>query len=338
MSVKAAIIGLGWGVSVQLPLMRKVGFSVEALCGRNLEKTSRIAAEHNIPKAYIDIDELLQQKDIELVYIGSPPKTHRDFTLKALEAGKHVICEKPMALSVEETQLMLEASKKYPQQLCVINHELRFLDTMKMAREYLQNHKLGDIFAFEAKILRQVFTDKPPRYSWKSNKSDGGGVLMNISSHLIDAVSWLLDEQLILQASQMQRPIEFAIDEEGQQHKITSDQWSSLALKTGSDIYGTISSSFLHLGDDVHKIIFEGTRGKLMIDQNKLYLIDLSGEKSLLCEEPGSDPFSSTYTYLETIYNAVVQKDLDLVAQGAHFSQGHQTQLILDEARKNFIL
>ncbi len=87
-------------------------FRAEAICSRSLERAEAFAASHGIPKAYGSLDDMLSDPGIDAVYIGTPNHTHEDITLKALASGKHVLCEKPLALNAVQGRRMVEAARK----------------------------------------------------------------------------------------------------------------------------------------------------------------------------------------------------------------------------------
>ena len=99
-----------------LPAMQKGDHTqVVAITSRNLEKAQEAARQLGIPKAYGSYAELLADPEIEAVYIPLPNHLHVPWSIKALEAGKHVLCEKPLGLDAGDARRLLEASRRYPQ-------------------------------------------------------------------------------------------------------------------------------------------------------------------------------------------------------------------------------
>ena len=86
-------------------------FEAAAVCSRSLEKGQEFAAAHGIPKVYTDIEEMASDQEIDAIYIGTPNSTHKSLTIKCLNKGKHVLCEKPMAANAEEVREMIAAAK-----------------------------------------------------------------------------------------------------------------------------------------------------------------------------------------------------------------------------------
>ncbi|HEX9502161.1 MAG TPA: Gfo/Idh/MocA family oxidoreductase, partial [Thermoanaerobaculia bacterium] len=106
---RVGIIGRGWGERSQAPNFRDAGLEIAAIVGRDNWR------------------ELLERNDIDLISIAMPPARHVEMAVAALEHGKHVLCEKPTALNAGEAEKLVEAARKRPNQIAIIDHELRFL-------------------------------------------------------------------------------------------------------------------------------------------------------------------------------------------------------------------
>src|ERR1051326_2430266 len=104
--MRIGVIGSGWGTRVQVPIFREVGFDVVAIKGHEWQT--------------------FENANVDAVSIVVPPAMHLPIARAALNAGKHVICEKPTALNVAEAEELVALSKAHPQQIAIIDHELRF--------------------------------------------------------------------------------------------------------------------------------------------------------------------------------------------------------------------
>src|SRR5262245_54095846 len=125
-SVRVGFVGAGWSERVQIPMFRLAGLIPQAICASRPENAQRVAAQTDIPQVYATWKELVSSDEVELVSIVTPPHLHREIALAALRAGKHVICEKPTALNLAEAEAMFAAAQAAPNQLAIIDHELRF--------------------------------------------------------------------------------------------------------------------------------------------------------------------------------------------------------------------
>ena len=141
-------------------------------------------------KYYEDYNELLKDKTIDVVHVCTPNVSHSPITVAAFEAGKHVLCEKPMAHNTEAAQKMLDAWKKSGKKF-TIGYQNRFRDEVKSLHESCENGELGDIYLGKAHAVRRravptwgVFQDK---------EQQGGGPLIDIGTHALDITLWCMD-------------------------------------------------------------------------------------------------------------------------------------------------
>src|SRR5687768_4184998 len=107
----AIVIGTGFGVRVHVPALRAAGFTVEALVGRDADRTTRRAERLGVARGVTDLDAALALPGVVAVAIATPPHTHADLAIAAARAGKHVICEKPFAMDTAEAEAMLDAAE-----------------------------------------------------------------------------------------------------------------------------------------------------------------------------------------------------------------------------------
>src|SRR5258708_2828163 len=129
---RIGIVGTGWGARVQVPAFREAGLDVVAIAGHDSEKTRQTARELDLTP--FDDWHTLIASDVDLVTIVTPPSEHLAMATAALDAGKHVLCEKPTALNTFEAEQLVAAAAKQPSQLALIDHELRFLPSFRTAR------------------------------------------------------------------------------------------------------------------------------------------------------------------------------------------------------------
>ena len=196
--IKVGILGTGWGTHIQAPAFRKAGLEIVGLWGRTEEKARRIAAELAIPFSTADYEALISRPDVDLISVVTPPHMHAELAAAALAAGKHVLCEKPTALNAEQARQMLLASEAHPGQIALIDHELRFLPTRQKMRALIQQGHVGEIYYVEGTNWSGGLLSPGRRWNWWSEAEKGGGVLGNFGSHVIDALTWLLDRKSVV--------------------------------------------------------------------------------------------------------------------------------------------
>jgi len=174
-------------VKVIPAMQRSTLCDIQALASRSLEKAEALAAELKIPRTFGSYEELLDCKDIDAVYIPLPNHLHVPWSIKALEAGKHVLCEKPIALSAAEAQKLLEASKKHPDLKIMEAFMYRHHPQWQKAKELVDSGDIGSL-----KTIQSFFSYYNTDPADIRNMADiGGGGLMDIGCYTISLARFI---------------------------------------------------------------------------------------------------------------------------------------------------
>ena len=172
-----------------------MGAKVVAIASRSHERGEAIAKEFGIDHVFDDWHELVAHADVDLVSVVTPPSTHMEITLAALEHRKAVLCEKPMALNAAEAARMTEKAKDAGV-LALIDHELRFLNSRRVMRGMLESGAIGSVrhcnYVFRSDY--RGIADRP--WDWWSDETMGGGALGAIGSHVVDSYRWMLSTEV----------------------------------------------------------------------------------------------------------------------------------------------
>ena len=145
--VRIGLVGVGGAAQINhIPALKKTeGLELVALCDRDREKGARVAQKFGVPHAYTRLEELLADESIDAVDVCTPNYLHAPISIAALEAGKHVLCERPLARSADEAAAMVKAAKKAERSLmCTVQH--RFRPDAQLLRHSSQKGDLGEIF------------------------------------------------------------------------------------------------------------------------------------------------------------------------------------------------
>ena len=190
--LRVGIIGSGFGVFAHLPALRAhPRFEPVALASPT--RAIAQAKIHNIPHAYASALEMIAAQNLDAVIIASPPFAHHADTLAALEAGLHVLCEKPMGLSIAECEAMV-AAEKAAGTACGICFEFRYVPQRIALRELITNGHLAPLRDIEiTHLLRFLRRENHQSRGWWFQKATGGGIAGAILSHAIDAANFLVD-------------------------------------------------------------------------------------------------------------------------------------------------
>ncbi len=160
-----------------------------AVCDPVKEKADELAKRFGV-KAYYDYNEFLQDPSIEVVSICTPSGMHAAQTIAAANAKKHVICEKPMALSLEDCDAMISECAKNNVRLFVVKQN-RHNEPIKILKEAIEKEKLGRVYMIIANVLWNRTNLYYKQASWRGTRALDGGALMNQSSHFVDLMHWL---------------------------------------------------------------------------------------------------------------------------------------------------
>ncbi|MCL2704156.1 MAG: Gfo/Idh/MocA family oxidoreductase [Defluviitaleaceae bacterium] len=192
--IKAAMIGCG-GIAKgkHLPSIKATGLAdMVAFCDIRPESAeeTRDAFGTEGAKLYTDYKALLKDKSIEVVYVCTPNRSHSEITVAALKAGKHVMCEKPMAINAAEAKKMLEAAKKSGK-LLSIGYQNRFRPENLYVKQFAEEGGLGEMYYARAKAIRRRAV--PTWGVFLNEYEQGGGPLIDIGTHALDLTLWTLD-------------------------------------------------------------------------------------------------------------------------------------------------
>jgi predicted dehydrogenase len=159
------------------------------LCGRNRESLSHMAATWGWSEIETDWRVVVSRPDIDLVDIAVPNALHAPIAIAAAEAGKMVLCEKPLATSASEGARMAEAVRRVPN---MVWFNYRRVPAVAFCRRLIDEGRLGQVFHYRATYLQQWGNDATRPPGWKTQKSQAGsGVLGDLLSHLVDTALWL---------------------------------------------------------------------------------------------------------------------------------------------------
>ncbi|MDC0713033.1 Gfo/Idh/MocA family oxidoreductase [Stigmatella sp. ncwal1] len=198
--MRIGIIGTGWGL-MHVGAFRAAGAEVAALCGRRLDATREVAARERIPLATTDVRELCDA--VDAVVVASPDAAHREHVARALDAGRAVLCEKPLARTNEEAQALVEKARAVGRP-CVVNFPYRMLPTLRALKGWLAHRTPRHLIVTLRNGFVPVEGDGPGPFMGTS--ADWGGF-----SHVLDAALWLSGATPTwLQASLSGRPVHTA--------------------------------------------------------------------------------------------------------------------------------
>lgn len=336
---RVGIIGTGWGARVQVPAFREAGLEVVAIAGHNAERTRRVAGELGIDP--FDDWRSLIDSNIDLVTIVTPPSEHLKMATAGLDAGKHVLCEKPTALNVAEAEQLVAAAHKHPDRLALIDHELRFLPSFRAARERMG--ELGGVRYAEVRYASPSRGDRTRGWNWWSDAGYGGGIWGAVGSHFIDTLRFLGMEieavQATLQTIIGERPFENGT------RRVTSDDFAAVHLRLASGAIAAMIFSAVASGpDEPTALTIHGEEGAMRLVGEEL-LTAMRGEPFTVATSAGRSDRrgnsaggafgSGTFHLGRALRDALDKSDCNALANAATFEDGLAQQRVLDAARES---
>jgi predicted dehydrogenase len=266
------------------------------VCGAHLESAQNMKEQNGFEFATTRLEDLLARRDIDAVTISTPNVFHRDQVLSVLAAGKHVYCDKPMAVNYAQALELTEAWKKSGL-IAQVVHQFRCFPSVMRAKQLMTEGRIGNIMGFHGAYLHSGSIDRDKPMGWKQDKALGGGVLFDLGSHILDLLHSLLGDFSELFASTRilypQRP-----GADGKMVRIHADDAAWILLKLPCGAQGMVEVSKIHTGtNDDLKFEIYGDRGAIRFDSNLpnwLEFFDNTRDEKALGGERG-------YTRIETM-------------------------------------
>jgi len=197
------------GTDKVLPAMQQGELcEITAISSRDLDRAKDAAEPLGIPKAYGSYEDVLADPDVDAIYNPLPNHMHVEWSIKALEAGKHVLCEKPIALSAEDGQRLVEAGRQHPHLKLMEAFMYRHHPRWHQARELLAAGEIGELRVVESHFS---YINMDPQ-NIRNRLDVGGGALMDIGCYPISASRWLFGSEPTRALSLVERDPEFGTD------------------------------------------------------------------------------------------------------------------------------
>lgn len=286
--MRVAIIGAGSIAEVHVSELQSLGQEVVMAVGTNLSRTEKFAEKWGIEKSSVDYREAFTS-DIDVVHICVPPALHYEITKEALKAGKHVICEKPLCLDVEESkELMNLANEK--NLVNGINFNVRFHDACEEIKGSIESGEIGKINLIHGSYL-QEFHALPADYSWRYQDELAGPTraTSEIGSHWIDLARYLTGLEIVevsanygkFNPERYVRDNMMYADEEEHTEKIhvNSDDCATVLLRFSNGAIGNIVlSEISHGRNNQLRIDISGTKKSIWWNNENPYTVNSAGK------------------------------------------------------------
>jgi len=268
------IVGGGMIGAVQAAAIQQIeGARLLAVCGRDEQRTAEFAAKFGAP-AYTDYEAFLQTPGLQIVNICTPSGTHAELGIKAAQAGKHVLTEKPIEINLQQTDALIAACDQAGVKLGVI-FQSRFLPAVQRIKQAIDEGRLGKLMIGDA-IVKWY---RAPEYyapgSWRGTlRLDGGGALINQAIHTVDLLRWMMG------------PVEtaFAMKAALRYPHIEAEDTLAGVVRFENEALGSIQATTSAKPGFKRRLEISGERGTVILDGDAISVWAIDGENGDLGE------------------------------------------------------
>ncbi len=327
--------------------------------GRTEEKVKLAAANYGFRKYVTDWRKAVDDPEVEIVDNCLPNSMHLEPTLEAIEKGRHVLCEKPLARNSEEAKILWDTARK-ARVKTMVAFNYRFVPAVQLARKIVQSGMLGRIYHFRARYLQDWLVDPNAPLTWRLKKEDAGsGPLGDLGSHIIDLGRFIVGEfksvMGMVKTFIEERPLP---DNPAEKGRVTVDDAFEAVVELENGAIGTLEASRFATGrKNYNNFEVNGEKGSIefnleRLNELKLYLREwekdsIGGWDTVLVTEK-THPYIKAYwppghiigwehTFINEIWyflNAIVTGG-DVAPLGATFEDGYRNNVIMDAILKS---
>ena len=350
--VRVGIFGTSWWAdTIYLPgLAAHEQADVVACCGRNRDRAQAFANTWKIPGVFTDPDEMLRTADLDAVIVATSNDTHHPLTMAALDAGLHVLCEKPLGLDVAQAEAMATKANEIGA-ITMVPLTYRFMPMNRWVRELVGNGYVGQPLHINARYYTDFGFD--PSYSWRFDREiAGSGIIGDLASHWVDLARWLIDDTEVSVSALTRNFVEREPRPDGTPYDQTEDS-AALTVSYASGAYGLLQTSAVcHEGTpfgQTHHYEIHGDRGTIYAtcDWDRVQRVDglrrgdTEGRQPLpipdeIWGDIRRDVVHDTYRDVFRTTDAMTRGWITAIAAGEHaqpnFDDGLAVQRVLDAA------
>ncbi|WP_156165121.1 Gfo/Idh/MocA family protein [Demequina silvatica] len=357
----------GWRVAPRFFPIPPVEMAV--MVGRDAEKNARLARKWGWAEAGVDAEAAMTRDDIDIVDIVTPGDTHCELAIAALEAGKHVLCEKPLANTVDEARRMAEAAERAARHgvLAMVGFTYRRVPAAELARQMIASGAVGTVRQVRAQYMQDWLADPDSPMTWRLDKAKAGsGALGDIGAHAIDLAQHLTGQRVdavsgTVQTFVSERPLMAAgrglggtADADAPRGQVTVDDYAAFVGRFDGGALGSFEASRFATGrKNALRVEVYGDRGAVVFDLEDMNAVqwydatapsDRQGFTRILATEPEHPYLSAWWPAGHTLgyEHGFVHQAKDLVEAvvsatqpSPSFADGYQVQRVLDAVERS---
>ncbi len=274
-----------------------------AICGRDAAATEVAARRLGWAASETDWQVLIARGDVDLVDICTPGTTHAPIAIAALEAGKHVLCEKPLANTVAEAEEMVRAAEAAPGVVATVAFNYRRIPALALARQLVAAGTLGALRQVRAVYLQDWLVDPDAPMAWRLRREEAGsGALGDLGAHIVDLVQYLTAERLVEVAGRAATFVKERPGAGGAREPVTVDDAVLFSASLSGGAIGSFEATRFATGSkNALRVELDGQEGALRFDLERLNELEVyersqphAGFRRILVTEP-DDPYLSAW-------------------------------------------
>jgi len=262
--INVAVVGTGFMGWVHAEALRRVGVNVSGIAASSPEKAETAAARFQIPRAYSSFEDVLTDDSIDSVHLGTPNRLHFEMAKQCLLAGKHVLCEKPLAMNFAESAELVTLAAQHPNLAAGVNHNIRFYPLCIEARQRVQSGGVGELFHVNGCYI-QDWLAYPSDYNWRVLADEGGELraIADIGTHWLDLIHSITGLEVEALCSDLrtvfphrERPLgevetfqnKFDSDSNTENVEVTTDDYGAILIRYRGGTRGSLHVSQVNHG------------------------------------------------------------------------------------------
>jgi predicted dehydrogenase len=367
--ITAAVTGTGFIGPVHVEALGRMGIHVRGILGSSPEKSRAAAEALGLEVAYESYEDILTDDAVDVVHITTPNHLHFDMAKRALQASKHVVCEKPLAMDSDETAELLTLAEENPHLINAVNYNIRFYPIMQHAHHMVQSGELGEVYHVRGAYVQDWLlydTD----WNWRLVPEEGGALraIGDIGTHWMDLMAFVtgLEVQRVMAdlttfVTPRRKPLEAVATFKGKEEQgptdyeeveIRTEDWGAVLFHYAGGARGTMNVSQVNAGRK-NQLTFEiaGSKAALAWNSerpNELWIGHRDRPNEVIIKDPSlfspdaqrftnypgghNEGFPDTFKQLyRAIYDYLEVGDFDAPRPFPTFADGHH-EVVLSEA------
>ena len=364
-----AVTGTGFIGPVHVEALRRLGIHVRGVLGSSPQKSCDAAQKLGVEIGYGDYQHIIDDPQVEAIHITTPNNSHFDMSKRAILAGKHVICEKPLAMTSVETAELVALAQAYPHIVTAVNYNIRFYPVLLHARELVQSGAIGEVYHVRG-AYSQDWLHKATDWNWRLLPDQGGDLraIGDIGTHWMDLTTFVTGlhvESLMADLNTFvktrQKPKQAVATFEGKKEQsapietdpvdIVTDDWGAVIFHYAGGARGTMNVTQVCAGRK-NRVSLEiaGSKGSIAWDgenPNELWLGHRDRPNEILIKDPSlmmgralthtdypgghAEGFPDTFKQLyKAVYGYIANGDYSQPKPYPTFEEGHE-EIVLCE-------